>query len=64
MDKQLVRLSKFLSLVLRHKPGQIGVTLDAQGWLDVDTLLAAAKAQGVALDRPTLESFSPCAPAR
>lgn len=28
-----VRLSKFLSLVLRHDPGRVGVTLDAAGWV-------------------------------
>jgi putative RNA 2'-phosphotransferase len=33
--------SRFLSLVLRHDPGKIGITLDDQGWVAVDTLLAA-----------------------
>ena len=32
MDHQLVKTSKFLSLVLRHQPGKIGLTLDSQGW--------------------------------
>jgi RNA:NAD 2'-phosphotransferase (TPT1/KptA family) len=31
MEAQLIRLSKFLSLVLRHNPGKIGLTLDPQG---------------------------------
>jgi len=55
MDKSLVRTSKFLSLVLRHDPGHVGITLDEAGWVDVDVLLAAARRAGVALDRPTLE---------
>ena len=36
--------SKFLSLVLRHDPGSIGLSLDAQGWASVDELLAKAPA--------------------
>lgn len=35
------RISKFLSLVLRHKPETIGIQLDEQGWVDVQVLLAA-----------------------
>jgi putative RNA 2'-phosphotransferase len=33
MDKKLVSVSKFISLVLRHKPDEIGLTLDDNGWL-------------------------------
>lgn len=40
-DKQLKRHSKFLSLVLRHQPEKIGLTLDDQGWVEVDALLNA-----------------------
>lgn len=32
--------SRFLSLVLRHKPDEIGLTLDPQGWVAVEDLLA------------------------
>ncbi|MHA3915283.1 RNA 2'-phosphotransferase [Halovulum sp. GXIMD14793] len=38
-DKQI---SKYLSLVLRHAPEKAGVTLDAQGWVSVDALLAGS----------------------
>ena len=31
--------SKFLSLVLRHRPATIGVELDGSGWVKVETLL-------------------------
>ncbi|HYH80149.1 MAG TPA: RNA 2'-phosphotransferase [Longimicrobium sp.] len=54
MDPQLVRVSKFLSLVLRHDPGKIGLKLDATGWADVGELLAGAARAGVRLDRETL----------
>jgi putative RNA 2'-phosphotransferase len=49
-----VKTSKFLSLVLRHQPGKIGLTLDAQGWADVDELLTKANQHGVKLTRPML----------
>ncbi|MFO1078475.1 MAG: RNA 2'-phosphotransferase [Planctomycetota bacterium] len=49
-----VSLSKFLSYVLRHRPGSIGVTLDEHGWVAVDELLARAAAVGRILDRATL----------
>lgn len=41
-----VRDSKFLSLVLRHQPEKIGLTLDAGGWVEVQTLLAALRRYG------------------
>lgn len=33
------QMSKFLSLILRHKPESIGITLDEHGWARVDELL-------------------------
>ena len=39
--------SRFISLILRHKPEVIGITLDEHGWANVDELLA-----GVNLTRP------------
>lgn len=53
-DKDTTRLSKFLSLVLRHEPERVGITLDAAGWVNVDELLAAVNQHGVAL---TLEQL-------
>jgi putative RNA 2'-phosphotransferase len=41
-----VRLSKFLSLVLRHRPAVIGVSLDSRGWIDVDELAVAFTQRG------------------
>ena len=49
------KLSKFLSYVLRHQPGSIGLTLDAQGWAAVDELLAAAARHGDAITREELD---------
>ena len=55
MPPSLVRTSKFLSLVLRHDPGSVGLVLDPAGWVAVDELLGAAARAGVAIDRATLE---------
>jgi putative RNA 2'-phosphotransferase len=55
MDADLVRLSKFLSLVLRHKPEEIGLTLDEQGWADLADLIDRANRRGVALTRELVE---------
>lgn len=38
-EQTLRSRSKFLSLVLRHKPESIGIQLDAEGWADVNLLL-------------------------
>lgn len=53
-DRHLTSLSKFLSLVLRHEPGRIGITLDDAGWTDIDALLSRCAAAGRPLDRSTL----------
>jgi len=54
-QKQVVRLSRFLSLILRHNPGKINLTLDAQGWADVDELLTRMNAKGKRINFTTLE---------
>lgn len=46
-EKQNTRISKFLSLVLRHKPETIGIRLDANGWTDVDELIQRSNKYGV-----------------
>lgn len=46
--------SKFLSLVLRHQPDLIGITLDDAGWTDVETLLSKARAKGTSITRDEL----------
>ena len=36
----LKETSKFISLILRHKPEAIGITLDEHGWANVNELIA------------------------
>lgn len=41
LSSNIVQKSKFLSLVLRHKPEEIGIELDKNGWTSVVDLLCA-----------------------
>jgi len=50
----VAQLSRFLSLVLRHKPEAIGLTLDPQGWAPVDELIAKSNASGTHYSRHDL----------
>ncbi len=50
-----VKISKFLSLILRHAPESIGLCLDAKGWVVVDDLLSAAEAHGRGISRDRLD---------
>lgn len=36
----LTKISKYISLILRHKPEVIGIQLDEHGWADVNALLS------------------------
>jgi putative RNA 2'-phosphotransferase len=53
----LTRLSRFLSYVLRHDPGAVGIELDPGGWVDVDTLLTALAAHGRPIGVDTLHAL-------
>jgi putative RNA 2'-phosphotransferase len=50
-----VRLSKFLSFVLRHKPQTIGIQLDSAGWVGVAELLRACTEHQVTVSRADLD---------
>jgi putative RNA 2'-phosphotransferase len=50
MENNLKTTSKFLSLVLRHKPAQIGLLLDENGWASTDELIEKVNAKGNSLD--------------
>jgi putative RNA 2'-phosphotransferase len=52
--KQATRLSKFLSLHLRHRPEAIGLQLQAGGWVSVGALLAACAAHRMPISREEL----------
>lgn len=48
--------SRFMSLILRHKPEIIGISLDEHGWADVDALIAGI-AQTHEFNREILEEI-------
>lgn len=52
-EKDVIRKSKFLSLVLRHKPEEIGLNLDQNGWADIEELLNKSKI--ISLDMQSLK---------
>ena len=49
------KLSKYLSLVLRHEPSKIDLELDDQGWAEVSELLSALAAHGKSTTREQLD---------
>lgn len=53
-ENDRVRLSKFLSLILRHQPGKVGIALDQAGWVDVEELLGAMGRHGRKVSREQL----------
>ena len=54
-NDKLTTISKFMSLVLRHQPGRIGLVLDGAGWTEVDGLLSRAAAAGRPITRDQLD---------
>lgn len=49
------KLSKFLSLVLRHKPETIEIKLDKNGWVSVEELFSKMNANKEQITMPLLE---------
>jgi putative RNA 2'-phosphotransferase len=57
-DKQLKNTSKYISLILRHQPEAIGITLDEHGWADVQELIDGInRSDGHTLDMELLEEI-------
>ena len=58
MNKERENLSKFISLILRHKPETIGISLDTYGWANVDELLDGINSSNNhKIDREILEDI-------
>jgi len=56
MDDRAVRISKFLSLVLRHQPEKIGLSLDQSGWASVEQLIEASRRRGFEFTHEELQN--------
>ncbi|MCX2784652.1 RNA 2'-phosphotransferase [Microbulbifer thermotolerans] len=56
-SKQLNKISKFLSFVLRHKPEAIGLELDPNGWANINDLISKANTsdEQINLDRNLIQ---------
>ena len=52
----LIRTSRYLSLILRHRPETIGITLDEHGWADVEELICKVSRTHL-LDRELLDKI-------
>lgn len=52
----LIETSRFISLILRHKPETIGITLDEHGWANIDELISGVNTR-YPLDITTLEEI-------
>jgi len=50
LSRAQVRVSRRISMVLRHRPETAGLTLDANGWVPVADLLAALRLSRAELD--------------
>ena len=55
MTSQIIKVSKFLSLVLRHRPESIGLELDRNGWADINTLMEKSSKIGRHMTRQLIE---------
>jgi putative RNA 2'-phosphotransferase len=56
-DSQNIKTSKFLSLVLRHKPETIGLALDENGWANTRDLIKKAYEAGIYLTLDRLKEL-------
>lgn len=52
--KSYEKMSKFLSLILRHKPEEIGLKLDREGYIKVNELIEAVNKSGRELNEDIL----------
>lgn len=55
-EKHQKRISKFLSLVLRHQPEKVGLILEQGGWVNVAELLDACGKNGFAFTLDELKT--------
>lgn len=54
-DKRRTKISKFVSLVLRHQPETAGLVLEPGGWVTVEALLTGAATAGLTITRDELD---------
>ncbi|PIT51407.1 RNA 2'-phosphotransferase [Snodgrassella alvi] len=57
MTNKTSQTSKFLSYILRHQPEAIGLTLNPDGWVNIDTLIKQANLHGETLNREIIDEI-------
>ncbi len=57
MSKQFDKTSKFLSYILRHQPEAIKLTLEQDGWVNIDKLISHANQHGESLNKELIEQI-------
>lgn len=58
MSNSLTDTSRFISLILRHKPEVIGITLDEHGFANIDDMIAGINQSGeYKIDRDMLDEI-------
>lgn len=57
MERRLIKLSKFLSYILRHHPEDIGLQPDDTGWVAVDDLITATRRHGRSVSREEIRQL-------
>jgi putative RNA 2'-phosphotransferase len=57
MTVQETELGRFISLILRHKPEIIGLSLDKNGWADVEEFISKLNQNGKQIDQKILENI-------
>jgi len=55
MKQELIKISKFLSLILRHKPESIGVSMSPHGWVNINELIQAAEKHRIYLNKKIID---------
>lgn len=53
----LTDISRYISLILRHKPEVIGITLDKHGWADVEQLIQGVSKRNKSFNMDMLEEI-------
>ena len=55
-EKRKTKISKFLSLILRHQPEVVGLSLEENGWIPVEKLIKACSDYGKKITFAELKS--------
>ncbi|UZO80658.1 RNA 2'-phosphotransferase [Aquimarina sp. ERC-38] len=57
MNKKIIKGSKLISLILRHQPEKIGLTLDNEGWANVEELIRKLNKKKFNIDPDDLKNI-------